>query len=121
MVSDRQVDGIKVVRLKELSCSSHFFRIRNQKTRNESSEENFEENAPLKAARVMARVRECHGGRDYDAQFGKRRTGEGTYAQLIAHRFKLATRRQGLTTNLPALRTDLFAIPPRSGDQLSLF
>ncbi len=79
------------------------------------------ENAPLKSARVMARVRECHGGKDYDAKFGKRKTGEGTYAQLIAHRFKLAARRHGLAGDLAPLNTKLFAVPAREGDQLSLF
>ena len=69
----------------------------------------------------MARVREVHGGKDYDATFGKRRTGAGTYAKLIAHRFKIATRRLGLAGEIPALNTGLFKIPTRSGDQLCLF
>jgi DNA repair photolyase len=32
---------------------------------------------PDRAARVMGRVRELHGGRDYDPEWGKRMTGEG--------------------------------------------
>jgi DNA repair photolyase len=32
---------------------------------------------PDRAARVMNRVREMHGGRDYDPDFGKRMTGQG--------------------------------------------
>ena len=76
---------------------------------------------PDRAARVMGRVRELHGGRDYDPDWGRRMTGEGPFADLLRHRFALAVRRLGLETELAPLRTDLFRPPPRAGDQLSLF
>jgi DNA repair photolyase len=76
---------------------------------------------PDRAARVMGRVRALHGGRDYDPDWGKRMTGEGPFADLMRHRFAVAVRRLGLATDLPPLRTDLFRVPPRAGDQLSLF
>ena len=76
---------------------------------------------PDRAARVMARVQELHGGRDYDPAWGKRMKGEGVLARLIAHRVEAACRRHGLNRDGPALRTDLFRVPPRPGDQLSLF
>jgi DNA repair photolyase len=75
---------------------------------------------PDRAARVMGRVRELHGGRDYDPAFGKRMKGEGVHARLIARRFEAGCRRHGLTTGGRALRCDLFRLPPRPGDQLSL-
>lgn len=73
------------------------------------------------AARVMARVRATHGGQDYDPNWGQRMTGKGKYVHLIAHRFALQCKRLGLASKLPDLRCDLFAPPPRRGDQLSLF
>ena len=76
---------------------------------------------PDRAARVMGRVRSVHGGKDYDAEWGRRMTGEGVFAQLIARRFEVATKRLGLAHRLPPLRCDLFRLPPRPGDQLSLF
>jgi DNA repair photolyase len=76
---------------------------------------------PLRAAKVMNRVRAVHGGRDYDPEWGKRLRGEGAFANLIARRFTLARARLGLDRPLPPLRTDLFRVPPRPGDQLSLF
>lgn len=76
---------------------------------------------PDRAARVMARVRELHGGQDYDPEFGTRMTGQGKWADLMRQRFQLATRRLELDRRLPALRSDLFAVPPQAGDQLSLF
>lgn len=75
---------------------------------------------PDRAARVMGKVREMHGGKDYDPQWGKRLKGEGVYANLIRRRFDIARRRAGLDRGFPPLRTDLFRVPPRKGDQLSL-
>ena len=76
---------------------------------------------PDRAARIMGRVRDLHGGRDYDPEFGKRMTGQGPFAKLMAQRFGIATKRLGLTRTVPRLRTDLFCCPARQGDQLSLF
>ncbi|MBY8974658.1 PA0069 family radical SAM protein [Rhodobacteraceae bacterium NNCM2] len=76
---------------------------------------------PDRAARVMGRVRETQGGKDYDAAWGKRLRGEGAHANLIQRRFRLALERSGLSRRrISALRCDLFRVPPRSGDQLSL-
>jgi DNA repair photolyase len=76
---------------------------------------------PDRAARVMGRVRELHGGRDYDPEWGKRMRGQGLWADLIHRRAHIARKRLGLDETLPAPRTDLFAPPPKAGDQLSLF
>lgn len=81
----------------------------------------LEANVPDRAAHVMGRVRELHGGRDYDPEFGTRMRGQGLWADLIQRRADLARRRLGLKESLPPLRSDLFAPPPRVGDQLSLF
>lgn len=76
---------------------------------------------PGRAAHVMNRLREMRGGADYDADWGRRMRGEGPHADLIARRFALACRRLGLDAPVAPLRTDLFAPPPRAGDQLTLF
>ncbi len=76
---------------------------------------------PGRAAKVMGRVRDLHGGRDYEPEWGRRMRGQGPWADLLARRFGVATRRLGLTAQLPPLRTDLFATPFSGGAQLSLF
>jgi DNA repair photolyase len=81
----------------------------------------LEQSEPARAAKVMARVREVHGGRDYDPAWGRRMRGEGLWSDLIGQRFEKAAARLGYATSLPTLRCDLFAPPVRSGDQLSLF
>ncbi|MFC3180698.1 PA0069 family radical SAM protein [Cypionkella sinensis] len=79
------------------------------------------EHVPDRAAKVMGRVRALHGGMDYDPAFGKRMRGEGPWADLLARRFRVAVDRLGLSVKLPAMRCDLFAVPARPGDQLTLF
>lgn len=74
-----------------------------------------------RAARIMGRVRELHGGRDYDPEFGKRMVGQGVWAELLQQRFRKAARKLGLDRSLPPLRTDLFCKPTQCGDQLNLF
>ena len=79
------------------------------------------QHVPDRAAKVMARVREMHGGQDDDAQWGRRMRGEGVWADLTAQRFDRSAKQLGLNKQMPALRTDLFRRPPQAGDQMSLF
>lgn len=51
---------------------------------------------PDRAQRVMNRVRDMRGGKDYDASFGTRMHGEGVWADLIRQRFEKAVERLGL-------------------------
>jgi len=74
---------------------------------------------PLKAEHVMARVRDSRGGKDYDSRFGRRMSGTGIYAELIAKRFALCASRLGLGTE-PELDCHLFRSPELPGQQLSL-
>lgn len=52
---------------------------------------------PERAQRVMNRVREMRGGKDYDSDFATRMKGEGVWAELIRQRVKIASERLGLT------------------------
>lgn len=80
----------------------------------------LEETRPERADRVMRYVREMHGGRDYDPDWGRRLRGQGVYARLMGARVAQAAARHGLATETPPLRRDLFRPPPENG-QLSLF
>lgn len=59
-------------------------------------EEWLEEHYPLKALRIMNRIRDLHRGREYTARFGERMRGTGMYAELMQKRFALALRKHGL-------------------------
>lgn len=76
---------------------------------------------PDRAKRVITLLRGMHGGRDYTAAFGRRQTGSGPFAELIAKRFRLAIKRSGLEQRNLKLRTDLFQLPGGSHRQMSLF
>ncbi len=76
---------------------------------------------PDRVEKVMSKLRDMHGGRDYDPRWGHRMRGKGEYAEMVAKRFKLTIKRLGLKEKSDALRCDLFARPPQAGDQLSLF
>jgi len=67
--------------------------------------------APERAARVLSLVRQTHGGRDADARWFLRTTGEGPIAQLVRDRFRAACARLGLNARSYPHRTDLFAPP----------
>jgi DNA repair photolyase len=76
----------------------------------------LEEHYPQRAARVMARVREMRGGKDYDAQFGTRMKGEGVWAQFVNERFNKAAARSGLNRTRNTLDLTQFT-PPRPREQ----
>jgi len=82
-------------------------------------EERLRAGLPERAERVLHRVRETRGGRLYDARFGVRGRGEGTYAEAIAALFDAAARRAGFPLQAgPATRPTPFRRP---GSQLPLF
>ncbi|AVR97826.1 PA0069 family radical SAM protein [Pseudoduganella armeniaca] len=56
----------------------------------------LEAHFPDRAQRVMNRVREMHGGKDYDATFGSRMHGAGIWADLIRQRVEKAIVRYDL-------------------------
>ncbi len=74
---------------------------------------------PDRAGKVMATIRDLRGGRDNDPDFHSRMQGQGTWAELLRTRFRIATRRYGLEGERITLRTDLFR--PPAGDQGELF
>jgi DNA repair photolyase len=79
------------------------------------------EHFPDKYRHVISLVRDLHGGKDYDATFGRRQTGTGPYAWSIGRRFELACRRLELNRRRVRLSTAHFRPPVHRGDQLDLF
>jgi DNA repair photolyase len=63
---------------------------------------------PDRAGRVMARVQELHGGRDYDADFATRMKGQGVWADLLRQRFAKTCARLGLNAERAPLDSRRF-------------
>jgi len=76
---------------------------------------------PLRTAHVMSLMRQLHGGRVYDAAFGVRQRGAGTFADLLAQRFAIAARRFALDGSRVPLDASRFAPPRRESPQRELF
>jgi DNA repair photolyase len=76
--------------------------------------------APDRAGRVMALVRDCRGGRDYDSEWGTRMKGAGPFADMVARRFALACRRYSLDRRSWELDTTQFVKPSADTDQMTL-
>ena len=83
-------------------------------------EERVREALPLRAERILSRVREARGGKLYDSRWGKRQKGEGVYAEQARAVFDATCRRLGLNAAERAPARDTFARPPRAGEQLRL-
>ena len=80
----------------------------------------LEAHAPGKARHVQSLIAGARRGSHYVDEFGERMRGHGPYAELLAKRFRLAVKRCGLERRGWDLRTDLFQVPPKKGDQLCL-
>ncbi|WP_186248232.1 PA0069 family radical SAM protein [Burkholderia gladioli] len=81
---------------------------------------------PDRAERVMARVRDMRGGKDYESDFASRMKGEGLWADLLKQRFQKAVKRLGLNERTRGiLDFTQFRAPERpkapATPQLSLF
>ena len=80
---------------------------------------------PQRAERVMARVRDMRGGKDYDSSFALRMKGEGAWAELLKQRFEKAVKRLGLNArrhgilDMSEFKRPAAPVPPNP--QLDLF
>ncbi|MES2364099.1 MAG: PA0069 family radical SAM protein [Pseudomonadota bacterium] len=73
---------------------------------------------PQRAARIMARIQEMRGGKDYDSDFASRMKGHGLWADLIRQRFEKTCRRLGFNRERVELDLSQFrpAASPGQGD-----
>ena len=85
-------------------------------------EERLRAALPLRAEKVLNRIRDTRGGKLYDSRFETRGRGEGVYAEAITALFETTAKRLGLSTSCfaePSRTT--FERPPKKGDQIRLF
>ena len=77
-------------------------------------------NCPDRYRHVLSLLRSMRGGKDYDAEFGRRQTGMGPYAWQIGRRFEIATRRLQMNIERWKLSADAFRAPKLQEPQLEL-
>ena len=106
------------------ALSAHYVVLRLPWEVNPLFQEWLQAHFPDRAQRVMNRVREMRGGKDYDSDFSKRMHGEGVWADLIRQRFEKAVKRLGMNMTsgrFAELDTSRFrrplVVPPTAGKQ----
>ena len=120
MINDRELETIVEAAANAGATTVRYILLRLPFEVGDLFREWLREHYPLKAEHVMHRVRDMRGGRDYRSEWGTRMRGEGAFAELLAKRHAIATRKHGVDLTLPELRTDLFRSKRRQR-QMELF
>jgi DNA repair photolyase len=78
------------------AVGAHYVVLRLPSEINPLFQEWLQAHFPDRAQRVMNRIRDLRGGKDYDSDFGRRMHGEGIWADLIRQRFSKTVERLGM-------------------------
>ena len=122
-LNDAELEGILEAGAAAGASSANFMLLRLPRELKDLFAEWLETFAPGKAAHVLGLLRESRDGALDDSRFGVRMRGTGKHAELLAQRFRLASRRLGLGGPHETgygLDTTQFRPPPRVGEQLPL-
>ncbi|ADO73479.1 PA0069 family radical SAM protein [Stigmatella aurantiaca] len=85
-------------------------------------EERMRAKLPLRAERVLHRIRETRGGELSDSRFQHRMRGEGLYAETLSQLFHAAARKVGMRmSSVTETAPTTFRRPTKPSAQLSLF
>ena len=120
-LNDSELEAILEAAANAGAGSAGFILVRLPHELKELFSEWLETHVPTRAAHVESLIRDTRGGRLYQAKFGDRMRGQGPYAELLANRFQVASRRHGLDRRHPPFRLDLFRPPRAPGAPRSLF
>ena len=120
-LNDHELEAVLEAGAKAGATAAMYVTLRLPREIKDLFREWLEEARPDRAARVMSLIRQARGGLDYDAQWGSRMRGTGPVADMLAARFNVAVKKLGLNRGDRPVASHLFKVPPRTGDQLSLF
>ncbi|GAA0429846.1 PA0069 family radical SAM protein [Massilia aurea] len=95
-VTEPEIEKILTAARDAGAVSAHYVVLRLPFEVNPLFQQWLEAHFPERAQRVMNRVREMRGGKDYDSDFSKRMHGEGVWADLIRQRFTKTVEPLGL-------------------------
>ncbi|WP_375407725.1 PA0069 family radical SAM protein [uncultured Methylobacterium sp.] len=120
-LNDHEIEAILARARKAGAGEAHYVLLRLPHELDDLVGDWLSEHYPGRRRHVLSLVRQARGGKLYDAAYGERMTGAGPYAALIRDRVRLAKERLGYPSERLRLATDLFAVPPAPGDQMTLF
>jgi DNA repair photolyase len=123
-VTEPEIERILEAAFEAGASGAHYVVLRLPHEVNPLFQEWLQAHFPDRAQRVMNRIREMRGGKDYDSDFARRMHGEGVWADLIRQRFHKTVERLRMTElrgRFGRLDTSLFrrpvVVPPSTGKQ----
>ncbi len=119
-LNDHELESILAATAERGATSAGYVLLRLPLEIKELFAEWLQTHVPDRADRVLSLVRQTREGALNSAKFGDRMRGTGAVADLLAARFRTATRRLGLNRGRSPLNASRFAAPPTVGDQLRL-
>ena len=123
-VTEPEIERILEAAFDAGATGAHYVVLRLPHEVNPLFQEWLQAHFPDRAQRVMNRIRDMRGGKDYDSDFSTRMAGEGVWADLIRQRFYKTVERLGMTElrgRFGRLDTSQFRrpliVPPAAGKQ----
>lgn len=97
MINDMELEHLLAAAKEAGAQSANYMLLRLPREVAPLFEEWLQVHYPQRAEHVLSLIRQSRGGALYDSRFGERFRGEGAFAELLAKRFALASKRLGLT------------------------
>ena len=110
-ITDGEMEKIVEAAAEAGATNAHFIVLRLPWELNNVFHQWLTAHFPLRVERVMNRIRDLRGGKDYDSHFGTRMTGVGIWADLFSQRFRIACNRHGLNRDRRGFDTSKFVRP----------
>ena len=96
MINDMELEHLLAAAKEVGAQSANYMLLRLPREVAPLFEEWLQAHYPQRAEHVLSLIRQSRGGALYDSRFGERFRGEGAFAELLAQRFALASKRLGL-------------------------
>ena len=120
-LTDHELENIMVAISQAGACTAKYILLRLPLELKQLFTEWLNEHFPLKAEHILHNMQDIHGGKLYRSDWGKRHTGTGVYADLLAQRFRLAMKKAGMTDHSAPLDCSQFTPPRHTDEQMELF
>lgn len=91
-LTDHEIESLLAAAAQAGATSAGYVILRLPRELVQIFEQWLQSHLPLRAKKIMAQVRQLHGGKNYDPTHFRRHRGTGVLAQLIARRFTPPTR-----------------------------
>ena len=98
-INDNEIESILQAGSDAGATRAHYVFLRLPHELKEIFEQWLQAHFPDRQEHVMSLIKQASGGLRYDHRFGKRQSGRGAYAEMLATRFTTASRRLGLDSD----------------------